>query len=147
MLSRKRRMNTDIQNVKLLGIFHYVLGGLTALFSCFPFVHVFMGIAILNGLFDSASSSPSGPPPAFLGWIFILAGSVFIFIGWGFAALMLIAGRNMRRVRHRIYCVVVAGVECMIMPLGTILGVFTIVLLMKDSIKDAFDGPQPPPHS
>ena len=34
---------------------------------------------------------------------------------------------------------VIAGVCCMFMPLGTILGVFTLVTLNKDSVKELFD--------
>ena len=33
-------MTQDEQNIDLLGIFHYVLGGLTAFFSCFFLIYV-----------------------------------------------------------------------------------------------------------
>jgi hypothetical protein len=32
-------MANDEQNLKLLSIFHYVVGGIMALFSCFPIIH------------------------------------------------------------------------------------------------------------
>jgi len=31
-----------------------------------------------------------------------------------------------------------AGVECMFMPFGTVLGVFTIIVLMRPSVKEIF---------
>ena len=34
---------------------------------------------------------------------------------------------------------VIAGVECIIMPFGTILGVFTLIALNKDSTKEIFE--------
>ncbi len=37
-------MNQDEQNLNLLSIFHYVVGGLTALFSSMFLMHVAMGI-------------------------------------------------------------------------------------------------------
>jgi len=42
-----------------------------------------------------------------------------------------------RRVSYT-FCLVVAGIECILMPFGTVLAVFTIVVLMKDSVKALF---------
>ena len=36
-------MNQDSEHLKLLSIFHYVVGGMAALFACIPFIHFFMG--------------------------------------------------------------------------------------------------------
>ena len=32
-----------------------------------------------------------------------------------------------------------AGVECLFMPVGTVLGVFTIIVLVRDSVKAIFN--------
>jgi hypothetical protein len=129
--------NEDIKNIDLLSLFHYILGGITALFSCIPFIHVFMGLAIVSGKFFNDSNG-SGPPPVF-GWLFVITGAVIILIGWSTAVCMIIAGRKLKRRKNRIFCMVVAGIECMLMPLGTILGVFTLIALSKDSINEIFD--------
>ena len=31
-----------------------------------------------------------------------------------------------------------AGLECILMPFGTVLGVFTLIVLMRDSVKALF---------
>jgi hypothetical protein len=33
---------------------------------------------------------------------------------------------------------VVAGIECIVMPFGTVLGVFTLVVLSRESVKTLF---------
>jgi hypothetical protein len=38
-----------------------------------------------------------------------------------------------------LFVFVVACCECLFMPFGTILGVFTIILLSRESVKSAFD--------
>jgi len=134
--------NEDIKNLELLSIFHYVVGGVTALFSCIPLMHVAMGLAMIYGKFPQSNSGPQ--MPAFLGWIFVIMGSIIILLGWSMAICILIAGKKLKHRKHRIYCMVVAGIECMFMPLGTILGIFTLIALNKDSIKALF-GPQTPP--
>ena len=37
------------------------------------------------------------------------------------------------------FCFVIACLACMQMPLGTILGVFTIIVLARPSVKEMFD--------
>jgi hypothetical protein len=129
-------MEQDERNIKLLSIFHYVLGGLLFLFSCFPFIHVVMGVLMVSGAFDGQSSGEA--PPAFVGWMFIVIGSLFILFGWSLSVCVIVAGRKLSKLRSRLYCLVIAGIECMFMPFGTVLGVFTIVVLMKDSVKELF---------
>lgn len=126
-------MNQDEQHLNLLSIFHYIVGGLTALFSCMFLMHVAMGIAMLCGGFEGEN-----PPPQAFAWFFILFPAVFILVGWTLSGFIIAAGRKLKRRTSRTFCLVVAGCECFIMPFGTVLGVFTIIVLMKDSVKELF---------
>jgi len=36
------------------------------------------------------------------------------------------------------FCFVVACIECLFMPFGTVLGAFTIIVLMRPSVKNLF---------
>lgn len=130
-------MTQEEQHLDLLAIFHFVVGGLTALFSCIFFLHVAIGIAMLNGVFDKVAPG-SEAPPAFLAWFFIIFPSIFIVAGWILAGLMIAVGRKLKRRASHTFCMIVAGMECILMPFGTVLGIFTIVLLMKDPVKRLF---------
>ena len=129
-------MEEDKRNIKLLGIFHYIMEGLTALFSCLPLIHLFIGIAVLTG--GLAKHPGNGPPPSLIGWIFILVASFIILTGWTLAVLMIVAGRRLSKFRSRTFCLVVGAIECILIPLGTVLGVFTIILLTKEQVKPVF---------
>ncbi|RII25328.1 MAG: hypothetical protein CXR31_14110 [Geobacter sp.] len=129
--------NDDSKNLDLLSTFHYVVAGITALFSCMPFIHVFIGIATLTGKVITCDKN-AGPPEALFGWLFIIMGSVFILLGWSLAVCMFIAGKKLKSRKSRMFCVVIAAIECMFMPFGTVLGVFTLILLNKDSVKELF---------
>lgn len=128
----------DRQYLKLLSIFHYVVGAMTALFACFPLIHLAIGIAMLCGAFDGKDA-----PPKFLGLFFVVFSSIFMLFGWTLAVCMIVAGRKLGRYRARTYCLVIAAIECTLMPFGTILGVFTIIVLMKDSVKELFSAGRP----
>ena len=126
-------MSQDEQYLNLLGIFHYVVGGITACFACIPIIHLVLGLAMLSGKFDG-----SDPPPPFLGWIIVIIASTFILIGAVLAATIILAGRRLRQRRSYNFCFVLACIECIFMPFGTVLGVFTIILLHKDSVRQLF---------
>ena len=126
-------MTQEEQHLNLLSIFHYLVGGLTALFSCIPFLHLGIGIAILGGAFETADSTPE-----FIGWFLIIFPALFIIAGWTLAGLIIIAGKKLKNRNSWTYCVVIAGLECIVMPLGTILGIFTLILLTRDSVQKLF---------
>ena len=130
-------MNRDEEQLKLLTIFHYVVAGCAAFFALFPALYLVLGLIML--LVPASFKDNSGqPPPVFVAWIFIAIGSVFIFLGWTFAAFVVAAGRFLARRRHYTFCLVMAAVECLFMPFGTVLGVFTIVVLCRESVKPLF---------
>ena len=126
-------MTEDEKNLDLLSLFHYVVGGFTALFACFPLIHVAVGLAMVFGKLE-----PARPPPVMIGWLFVALGGFFILFGWALAVAILVAGAKLKKRRSRSYCLVVGGLECMMMPFGTILGIFSIIILMKDSVKELF---------
>ncbi len=134
-------MTQDEEYLKLLSIFHYVVGGIIAIFACFPLFHLFVGVTVL--LSPDKGLSTNGPPVAVFAWMFILMALVMIVVGWVLAVLVIVTGRCLARRTHRMFCLVLAGIECIFMPLGTILGVFTIVLLMKDSVRQLFVDDRP----
>ena len=129
-------MTQDEQQLDLLAIFHYIVGGITALFSCFPFIHLAVGVAMLSGAFEFEGPGP--PPPPFIGWLFILFPAVFILIGWTLSIVIIMAGRKLKSRSSKTFCMVAAGLECILMPFGTVLGVLTLIVLMRPSVEQLF---------
>ena len=62
-------MQQDDEHLKLLSIFHYVVGGLAALFACFPVFHLIMGIVVI--VLSTKPDASGDAPPAFIGWLFV----------------------------------------------------------------------------
>lgn len=131
----------DLQQLKLLSIFHYLLAGMTALVSLMPLIHLAMGLAIITGALPmhSTQAQDDQVAPRMLGWIFVGVAVVAITFGMALAACMAYAGRCIARRRHHLFCLIVAGLCCMMMPLGTVLGVFTLVVLLRPQVKALFD--------
>ena len=54
------------------------------------------------------------------------------------AACVALAGRELARHGGYTYCLIVAAIECLFMPFGTALGVLTLIVLMRPSVKAQF---------
>ena len=121
------------QNLDLLAIFHYILGALTGLFACIPIIHLVIGIVLLTGNYNGGDVTPRS-----IALIFIILAAIIILVGWIFAIMIIIAGRRLKERRAYNYCLVVAFMECLIVPFGTVLGVFSIITLTKETVKELF---------
>lgn len=128
--------NPDEDHLRLLSIFHYVLAAMNAFTGCIPLIHVSLGIAMLAGAFDADPN----PPPPMMGLLFAGIGGMISLFCWTLATLKLLAGRWLAQHTHYRFCFVVAGIECLQMPMGTVLGVFTILVLSRESVKALFQG-------
>ena len=127
--------NQDREHLRLLSIFHYVVGALAGLFACMPVIHLVLGAAMASGAFEGDDA-----PMRLFGVAFMVIAGLVILAGWIFAALVILAGRFLARHRHYTFCVVMAGVECIFMPFGTVLGALTLVVLMREGVKEGFGG-------
>jgi hypothetical protein len=130
----------DAEHLRLLSIFHYVVAGMQALFASFPIIHLAIGLGMVF-FPDKMEGGKGGLPPAFIGWFFVAFAGAWIVFGWTLAVCMVVAGRSLRQRKRYIFCLVTAGVGAAIcMPFGTVLGVFTIIVLMRPSVKESFQG-------
>lgn len=111
------------------------------LFALLPLIHVTIGLLIFFG----GMNAEGGGPPAAFGLLFVVIGGLFVVVGLTVASLVVLSGRYLSQRRRHTFCLVVAAVECMFVPFGTVLGVLTIVLLIQDEVKALFDAPAPAP--
>jgi MFS family permease len=113
-----------------------------AVFSLVFVLHIVLGIAMLSGSLPMKSGGePSSPEEQqFVGWLFTVMGVCIVLGGLTLAAFVAYAGRCLSQQRRYLLCMIVAGLACLFTPIGTILGVFTLVVLLRPQVKAAFAG-------
>ncbi len=126
--------NSDLKHLRYLRIGHFVNAGILFLIALFTVIYMVIGVAMIGGAFEGDKD----PPPEFLGFFFVVIGVVLMAIFGGLAVLNLIVARNLRSQRNWIFCVVMAAVNVMFSPLGIIIGVFSLVVLLRESVKQLF---------
>ncbi len=127
----------DSDQIKLLRVFHFVGAGLGYLGLLFIFAHFAAFRAILENPALLSNKQPPPPPGFFVAIkiLYVLFGTWFV----ASAVLNLLSGLFLSARKHRTFSLVVAALNCLHMPLGTILGVFTIVVLMRDSVRRSYE--------
>ena len=133
----KHQQHVDQDQIRLLAIFHFVTAGFALLGILFLFGH----FAFVNLIFSNHelwNNQKHGPPPA---EIIAIINWLYLFFGvWSVALsiLNLLSGIWLQAKKHRTFSMVVAAINCLNVPLGTVLGVFTIVVLARNSVQTLY---------
>jgi len=129
----------DAEHLKILSICYYVQAGLTALGACIPVIHLVMGIAMLTGNFSgSAGSTQDQEALRMMGGFFVVIAALIILLGWGLAVCNFVVAKRIVRRQSRVLCMVTAGINCLSIPLGTTLGIFTFIVMSRPSVAESF---------
>jgi len=128
----------DVDHLNLLSILHFVGAGFALLGVLFLLMHFSIFYTVFNNpkLWENEKQ---GPPPAELfdifKWFYLVLAIWFITSG----ILSVLSGLFLRARKHRMFSMVVAGIICVHAPLGTALGVFTIIVLLRDSVRELYE--------
>ena len=125
--------NQDEKHLRLLVIFHYVLAGIAVAYAVW--LAIFYGSVLVLGVAYGVQEEE--PDWLTLGLLFLGACSAIYMCT--VPILLVLSGRNIARKTRRTFCMVVAAMSCIFFPLGTILGVFTILVLNRPSVVELFD--------
>lgn len=137
----------DDSHIKLLAVFSFVMAGFSTIGAVFIGLHylimhtVFSNPKIIDQMrtqmANQNQSMPFDPQTFFGAFIYFY----LFFAAWSLISLVanLAAGFFLLRRTNRVACMVVAGFNCINLPLGTVLGVFTIIVLLRDSVRGRFD--------
>ena len=139
-----RQAILDQEHLKLLSVAYLVSAGVNALFSLGGLLYAFMGLFISAAIRHAPALSVKGPPPEFIGWMFGLFGLFLFAMMVALAFLKFLVYQRLKRRRSRAFCMVVAGLSCLGVPYGTLLGVFTLLVLARPSVVRLFQVSPPP---
>lgn len=124
----------DIENLKLLSVFHYVAAGLNGIGVLVSPMYIFIGFAFLSDDFGPQDEEM----PEFMGWMFIIIGLGVCLMSLAMVILLIKSGNGLRHQRSYTLIFVMSVILCLSVPLGTILGIFTIIVLNRPSVRKLF---------
>lgn len=147
----------DTEHLRLLRLGYLVAGGASLFFAFFPLFYVAMGVFVATFGFNVAFHRSGDSDPRLMGWIFVSIGIVIFILAVLIAVMKFLTARALGRRRSRMLCLVTAGISCLGIPYGTVLGIFTFIVLSRPSVSALFDAkaavppvtaipPSPPPN-
>jgi hypothetical protein len=130
----------DRQHLQLLAIFHYVVAALALLGIGFLFVHYTLMSSVFNNpqMWQGKNGHGEGPPREFFAlfkWFYVIMGVMLILAALG----NLLSAIFIQQRKNRMFSLVVAGLDCLQIPFGTVLGVFTIIVLIRESVMELYE--------
>jgi len=139
------QMMEDASHLRMLAIGYYVYAGLTALFSFLALIYMAIGGAMMAGKIPMGpkgapgTTPPGAPMPEnWMGGFFFGFGLLFFVIIIALAVASLMTARWISARKHPVFCMIIGALACMNVPLGTLLGVFTFVVLLRPSVQQLF---------
>jgi len=125
----------DETHLNLLSLFHNLVAVLWVLVALFPVVYLGTGMDIVRGRFDGVGIEDLSRS---FGWSVVVWSTASIAVSLGMAVLTFLAGIRLTQRRARSFCSTVAAINCFFFPFGTVLGVLTIVVLKRPSVRSTF---------
>jgi hypothetical protein len=132
---------TNTEHLNLLSIFYFVFGGLSLFGAFILLIYILIfGLIFSNHTIQESIQSQSGGEVvgSVFGIISVVFIVIFIFI-LTVGILQIIAGFKLRKKRSKGLIMLVAILELLSFPLGTTLGVFTIIIISRSSVAAMFD--------
>jgi len=139
-------MDTTQHDLKILSICYYIMAGITGgnVFLVGGYIVFFSAILANVPLRDASGKGLPGFIPTLLAAI----GAAMIGFGFLSAACMAFAAWSLPKRRNYVLIMAAAVLNCLQVPFGTVLGVFTFVVLNRPGVRESFrTGPPvlPPP--
>ena len=143
--AQRTRRETDSAHMQALAVSHYIWGGLSLAAALWFVFNLVFALALLNGspgfgniaISVDVQGPPGEPPlpPQQFGRLVFWTGLVGTVMGGALGGLSIASGRCIAGRRARAFSLVMAGINCLFMPFGTVLGVFTFVVLSRASVQ------------
>jgi hypothetical protein len=122
----------DRGQLELLAAGHYLLGALLTAGGGLAL------IPIVTGLWLHAATDTAHGSTALFDIYFVLYPLLALLLFWALAAWLVLAGVNISRHTRPTFCRITGFASLLCVPLGTVLGVLTVVVLDRPSVRTAF---------
>lgn len=150
-----------LDRLRLLSVGYYISGAIGVAFVSFLLIHFFLllGLSFIPpSQWNAPTPSPSSAqyasptpfpaasptsknaqaPPAIMFRIFAGVIGLIIICGWVLDALTAYAGHCIKKRKHKVFIYVMAGINCIWIPYGTLLGIATILVFQWPEVQAQF---------
>jgi len=136
------QVDTTAHDLKILSICYYVQAGVLAFYSLIMLGYSVFVVTLLKMIQQSPQVREGELPSWVTSFLSLILLGMFV-VCLGFGICQFLTGRWLTRHQCRLFCQIVAGLGCLAIPYGTVLGIFTFVVLNRPEARRLFGGAQP----
>ncbi|NEO12052.1 MULTISPECIES: hypothetical protein [unclassified Moorena] len=142
-------MRNPKKQLTLLSWTHYMFGGFFGFYSLFILMlYIPFGLFMI-GATDSIPADLSGELSEWFklsrnvssdlpGYLLVISGAILFILGEVFAFAIILSGYMLRKSKNYWFSFMIACLLCWFRPFGTLVGVLTIVVLSRQSVKKLY---------
>ncbi len=136
-ITNATELKKDTDHLRLLAVFHFIFAGLSVLGLGFMVFHY----SIMQVIFSrpEIQNAQGGPPPEMIKKILLIFYSVMAVVLIIGGILNLLSALFLKSRKNRFYSLIIGGLNCVQVPIGTALGIFTIMVLTRDSVRRMYE--------
>lgn len=125
------------KHLRTLEILHYVYGAFVCVTGLALVFVIGAGMLMQS---DWMAGNSQEELPNWLGGFISTLGTVILVVVELVGLLNIYSGWSIGRRRNRTFSMVVSAVDCLSIPFGLLLGVFTLIGLSEESVKQEYEG-------
>lgn len=126
-------VHKDEEHLRLLPVFHYLHAGYLAMMSSLLLFYLVMGVLMV-----AATGSSVEQDVRAVGFVIIGVCISLLVAGLSWAGLNVYTGRCLKERKRHTLCFITEILNCLNFPMGTTLGVCSIIVLHRDRVKMLF---------
>ena len=143
MIDQEKQQIIDEEQLRLLSFFHYVSGAVTIAFSSMFILHlIFMAYFSSNPEIFKAEDAEHALNMAGAMKVFVFIFAILIVFGITYGICEIMSGVFIKRRTNRLFSFIVAIPRILFIPYGSILSIFTLILLDRRSVKAMYESQQ-----
>ncbi|MDJ0574537.1 MAG: hypothetical protein QNJ65_05160 [Xenococcaceae cyanobacterium MO_234.B1] len=133
--------NDDRNYLKILSVFYYIIGGFFAFLALiFGYFFIRKILIIISPESFPIESAKISAIPDYKSYMYIstIISGIYFILGESFAIAIIMSGRFLKVHKKYWFSFIIACILCLIMPVGTLLGILTIIVLSRESVKQLY---------
>lgn len=132
-------------DLRLLSIGYYIQAGIACFYTLLIIGYSAFATVILANISKMAGQTNQQEIPAAVLSVISIILVLVLGMSCAYTVCVFLAGYWLRQFRNKVFIQVLAGFNCLAIPYGTVLGIFTFMVLQRPSAKQFFAGAGAPP--